>query len=110
MSEWLNQGELFEGEAARVQTVLPAEIALFGARPNPFNPRTTISFALPEATRVRLAVYDLGGRLVAVLEDGVREAGLQQVTWDASGMPSGLYFCRLEAGNQRAVQKLMLMK
>jgi len=78
--------------------------------PNPFNPTTTISYQLPVNSRVRLAVYDLAGRLVAELVNSAVNAGVHQVTWDASGTPSGIYFCRLEAGDFRAAQKVVLLK
>jgi len=78
--------------------------------PNPFNPATAISYQLSANSLVHLRIYDTAGRLVATLINGWREAGSHQVTWDASGLPSGLYFCRMEAGEFSAVQKLILLK
>ncbi|MBU0517601.1 hypothetical protein KJ564_01530, partial [bacterium] len=62
---------------------LPTEYALHGAYPNPFNPTTNINFDLPDAGQVKLAVYDLQGRLVQTLVDGHRNAGVHQVSFDA---------------------------
>ena len=76
---------------------LPAAYALEAAYPNPFNPTTEIRYALPEAADVRLTVYDGLGREVARLVDGPVGAGHQQATFDAGGLPSGLYLYRLEA-------------
>jgi hypothetical protein len=78
--------------------------------PNPFNPTTTISFSLPEAGKVKLAVFDLQGRPVATLIDGFREAGEYQTTFDANTLTSGVYLARLTSGAFSQTQKLVLMK
>ena len=83
--------------AAGTQELLPSEYALEAAYPNPFNPTTEIRFALPEAADVRLVVYDALGREVARLVDGPVAAGYQHATFEASGLPSGVYLYRLEA-------------
>ena len=70
--------------------------------PNPFNPSTEIRYDLPRAGHVSLRVYDLLGREVAVLKDGFVEAGTHRVTFDGSDLASGVYICRLQAGNYRA--------
>jgi hypothetical protein len=82
--------------------VLPAEYALHPAYPNPFNPKTTLRYDLPENSRVRLTIYDLMGREVVVLEQGFRPAGIYRVVWrgrDRSGRPvaSGVYLYRFHA-------------
>ncbi|UCG52576.1 MAG: T9SS type A sorting domain-containing protein [Candidatus Latescibacterota bacterium] len=78
--------------------------------PNPFNPVTTITFLLPETDNVRLAVYDVSGRLVEVLVDGTREAGEHVIEWEAASLPSGVYFARLEAEGETQVKRLTLLK
>jgi hypothetical protein len=78
--------------------------------PNPFNPRTTIHYTLPRAAHVRLAVYDVRGREVAVLVDGYRPAGTHDAAWNASGVPSGIYFCRITAGTFSATRKMCLLR
>ena len=80
------------------------------AVPNPFNPVTQISFSIPESQHVRLAVFDVSGRLVEVLEDGVREAGEHTIEWDAQGVSSGVYFYQLRAGNETLVKRMTLLK
>jgi predicted outer membrane repeat protein len=93
----------------------PARLAL-GSRPNPFNPTSVIAFELPAAARVGLRIHDLGGRLVRVLvADEVRSAGRHEVRWngrDAAGraVASGLYICRLQAGDRVAVHRLTLVR
>lgn len=106
------------GRAQHV-TRAPALPRLFALRqnyPNPFNPATTIGFDLPEDSRVDLVVLDLLGRQVAVLIDGDRSAGRHNVTFDASGLASGVYFYRLQATalggghSVRDVRKLLLVR
>ena len=86
------------------------EFALLAPHPNPFNPSTTVRFSLPRESAVRLTLYDVLGRQVRELAVGMYGAGLHEFVLDASGLPGGLYFCRLDAGGFQAVQKLILMK
>lgn len=88
----------------------PQETASMQIGPNPFNPATAISYQLPAAGHVSLLVYDTIGRLVTTLVEGWREAGAHELNFDAARFPSGVYFCRLQAGDYSAVQKLVLMK
>ena len=95
--------------------VVPAALELAGNHPNPFNPATTIGFAVPRTGEVELAVFDIAGRRVATLVDGVVEAGDHQVTWlgrdDRGGLvASGIYFCRLADGVTVTTRKMMLVK
>ena len=92
-----------------------AALALHQNYPNPFNPVTTISFTLPSAARVTLAVFDAEGRLVRSLVDDTLEGGIKQIEWDGrddAGRPasSGVYFYRLEAGKQSLTRKMVLLK
>jgi hypothetical protein len=91
-------------------TGLPTVYALEQNYPNPFNPTTTIKFTLPKNSDVKLAVYDILGRLVTKLVDGNFEAGYHEVQFNASNLASGVYFYRIEAGNFVKVKKLMLLK
>ena len=85
---------------------------LYQNYPNPFNPSTKIGFRVwgLGSTVVRLAVYDLLGREVAVLVNDERESGNYSVRWDASGHSSGLYFCRLSAGEFRETKTMVLAR
>jgi hypothetical protein len=78
--------------------------------PNPFNPSTTIEFNLPEKTDARLSVCDALGREVAVLHSGMTEAGTYRMTFDAAGLTSGVYLCRLSAGAKMQTMKMNLLK
>ncbi|MDG5766203.1 CotH kinase family protein [Balneolales bacterium ANBcel1] len=89
---------------------LPASYALGQNYPNPFNPSTSIRFDLPESGEVRLEVYDLTGRRITTLVEGIRQAGTHHVHWDATGHASGIYLYRLEAGNHTETRKMTLIK
>jgi hypothetical protein len=89
---------------------LPKEFALSQNYPNPFNPSTTIKYELPKASEVRLSVFDMLGREVSVLVNERRDAGVHLVTFDGSGLSSGVYVYRLTAGDFVQSQKLMLVK
>jgi hypothetical protein len=92
------------------ETASPDRIALSQNYPNPFNPTTTISFALPQSAPVRLAVYDVLGREIAVLVDGMQAAGTHQVQVDGRSWSSGTYFYTLEANGQQQTQRMVLVK
>jgi photosystem II stability/assembly factor-like uncharacterized protein len=88
----------------------PRAFTLAQNYPNPFNPSTTIGFSLPAAGPVRLVVTNLLGQEIAVLEDGVLDAGAHKALFDASNLPSGIYLCRLNAAGSTAETKMLLMR
>lgn len=90
--------------------MLPEQVSIKPNYPNPFNPTTTLQFALPEQSEVRVQVYDMIGRKVSTLVNEVREAGIHTVTFDASRQASGMYFAVFEIGSHRHIQKMMLIK
>lgn len=87
---------------------VPGAFRLEQNYPNPFNPTTSIQFNLQNASSVRLVVYDLLGRAVATLAEGPHAAGVHTVTFEAAGLPSGVYTYRLE-GDERAQARTMLL-
>ncbi len=89
---------------------IPARIALKQNYPNPFNPTTLISYALPEAMIVSLEVYDVTGRRVAQLENGMQQAGSHTVSFDGSRLASGIYLYRLRAGDTVLNRSMLLVK
>jgi hypothetical protein len=90
--------------------LLPRDYALHQNYPNPFNPTTTIAFDLPLSDQVRLAIYDLLGREVAMLVDGKLPAGEHAVIFDAATLPSGLYIYRLTTADFTQSRKLVLLR
>jgi hypothetical protein len=78
--------------------------------PNPFNTQTTIRFILPEPQNVQLIIYDLLGRQVQMLIDGYLQAGSHSINFDASGLSSGVYFYRLQAGKTVETKRMVLLK
>ncbi|MEX2191318.1 MAG: T9SS type A sorting domain-containing protein, partial [Bacteroidota bacterium] len=91
--------------------IAPNELILGSNYPNPFNPTTNIEFTLPEPGRAVLQVFNMIGQHVATLFDGPADGGrIYQVAFSASSLPTGLYFYRLEYGNQSVVKRMMLVK
>jgi ligand-binding sensor domain-containing protein len=89
---------------------LPMEFSLSQNYPNPFNPRTSFEFRVSSSEFVTIRVFDLLGTEVSTLVNDIRPAGLHKLSWDASGLPSGVYFYRLQAGHSSATKKMMLLR
>jgi hypothetical protein len=88
----------------------PEDFSLTQNYPNPFNPSTVISYRLPVNSNVKLKVYDVLGNEVATLVNEEKPTGEYEVEFDATGLPSGIYFYQLEAGNFIQTQKMLLLK
>jgi subtilisin family serine protease len=107
-----------EQDQSRAGPGLPRAFSLSQNAPNPFNPSTTVSYSVPEDTeplRVKLTVYDIRGRTVAVLADRVQDGGNYTVNWDGTDkagrqVASGIYFYRLRAGSFTATRKMVMLK
>jgi hypothetical protein len=91
-------------------TTVPTVYSLEQNYPNPFNPVTTISFSIPKAGNVKITVYDVIGREVAVPVNEFKSAGSYSVAFNATDLSSGVYFYRMEAGNFKDVKKMSLVK
>ena len=89
---------------------MPTEFTLSPAYPNPFNPATTLSFALPEKADVSLIIYDIQGRVVTTLINSSMQSGYHSAIWNANYYSSGLYFVQMIAGEYVNTQKIMLVK
>ncbi|UCD37951.1 MAG: M28 family peptidase [Fidelibacterota bacterium] len=93
---------------------IPQDFQLYNF-PNPFNPATTIRYQLPELADVILAIYDIRGRTIMKLAEGDQSAGWHEILWDGTethGIPvsTGVYFCRLQAGNSSRIIKMSYVK
>ncbi|MBX7042028.1 MAG: T9SS type A sorting domain-containing protein, partial [Ignavibacteria bacterium] len=78
--------------------------------PNPFNPKTRITFGLNQRSDVSIMIYDISGRLVKDLYRGTNEAGEYSVDFDASDLPSGIYYSVLTAGSMTVKNRMALVK
>jgi len=94
--------------------IIPNEIAvnyqLYQNYPNPFNPTTTITFDLPKNSITSLVVYDILGNEVDVLSSGLLQQGRHEIQWDATNMPSGIYYYVLRSDGFSETKKMMLVK
>jgi hypothetical protein len=93
----------------------PSSTAITAIYPNPFNPRTTIAFALAEPGAIELAVYDVRGQLVRIIDAGTWPAGRYEAIWDGAdddgrAVPTGMYFCRMKTATGSQTVKLMLTR
>jgi len=93
------------GSAAR-----PGTLSLSQNYPNPFNPSTRIDYTVPGKGKVKLEVFDLQGRKVAVLVDEVKSAGAYAANFDGGSLRSGIYFCRIEMGSSVDTKKMTFIK
>ncbi len=89
---------------------LPTEVTLAQNYPNPFNPTTSVSYSLPRAMDVRLTVYNMLGKRVATLVDGLRSAGAHETRIDATGWASGVYVYALETEARTLTQRMVVLK
>ncbi len=107
------QLQLAKGTVTAVEPApvsVPLTFELLQNYPNPFNPTTNIGFRIANSELVTLKVYDVLGREISTLVNEVRPAGVYTIRWDASALPSGVYFYRLRAGDFIQTKKLVLTK
>jgi hypothetical protein len=112
--QWFHTEFLYVGTVSisEDQTVIPHDMNLYPAYPNPFNPTATIQFDIAQNHQINttLNIYDISGRMVAELANKKYNIGSYSVTWNASSFASGVYFAELLSGNQRKTQKIILLK
>gem|GEM_PF-6878504 len=101
---------LLDREKSDISNTIPTEITLGNAYPNPFNNRVNFQYGLPASSRVRISVHDVQGREVATLINEMKEAGRYSISWSAETIGSGVYFCRLQAGDKISVVKMTLIR
>jgi hypothetical protein len=92
------------------EKLIPNEYRLNQNYPNPFNPNTVISYSLPSASYVKLVLYNTLGQTIKVAVNGFKNAGNYSINFNASNLPSGIYFYKLEAGQFSQIKKMMLIK
>ncbi len=94
----------------QITNEIPAEFELFQNYPNPFNPSTTISFSIKKASYVNMEIYDINGRLIETLLSKELNIGTYNINWNAENLPSGIYFCKFQAGSYSDSEKMILIK
>jgi len=99
-----------EDNPAVIQNIIPDDFVLQQNYPNPFNPITTIQYKLPQRSEVQIIIYDLLGRKVIALVSETQDAGYKTVQWDATNVPSGMYFYQIRAGEFVQTRKMVLLK
>ena len=92
------------------KTSSPVSFHLISAYPNPFNPSTTIEYNLAQSSHVRITIYDIIGNLITTLVNKDMNSGLHKVKFDASNLPSGIYFSQIKTNNETKTIKLLLTK
>jgi Secretion system C-terminal sorting domain len=103
-------GTIHYSNEVEVSVNAPATFALDQNYPNPFNPTTMIHYSIPADQQVALNIYNLLGQKVMTLVNEVQKAGQHEVNFNASNLASGVYFYKLEAGQQSSIKKMILMK
>ncbi len=93
-----------------MNNLLPEKFMIYQNFPNPFNPSTNIKYQIPEASLVKVVVYDLLGRKVAMLINQYQSAGFYNISFDASKLTSGIYIYKISAGNFSDTRKMLLVK
>ena len=105
---WRNMGTTAVESDSRI--LLPRSFGLEQNFPNPFNPETHIAFRVAENCRVVLKVFDVQGREIATLIDGIYPAGAYRVLFNARQLPSGVYFCHIRMKDFKAVRKMVFTR
>ncbi len=92
------------------ETQMPADCELYQNYPNPFNAQTTIQYSLPTQSLVSIYIFDILGRKLETLAEGAMPEGEHQAIWNANGQTSGIYLCRIKAGDLTETKKMVLLK
>jgi hypothetical protein len=106
----VNLGEEYVGVIEEHQTALPQTTGLIKNYPNPFNSSTTIAYEVMAKSEVRIAIYNLLGQQIEVLEEGLKNPGFYRVPWNAQNCPSGIYFCRVKTSDNSEVIRMVLLR
>jgi hypothetical protein len=105
-----NDGTFEYSKTIEAEIASPDNYELDQNYPNPFNPNTVITYSIPSASEIKLMVYNTLGQSIKTLESGYKPAGNYSISFNASVLPSGIYFYKLEAGSFTQIKKMVLMK
>ena len=104
------QGAVLPPVATTPEDVLPSQVKLHAAYPNPFNASVILGYSLNQPTSIELSIFDLSGRQIAELDKGYRQAGNYFLTWTAKGISSGVYLVQLNSSVSFTTQKVLFLK
>ncbi len=105
-----NDGAFVYSSIVEVNVNAPAKFELAQNYPNPFNPATKISYSIPEASNVKLTIYNTIGQVVRSINEGYKEMGSYTVEFNGRDLNSGIYFYKLEAGKNSQIRKMIMVK
>ena len=100
----------FEYSEIVVVKILPEKYELYQNYPNPFNPSTTIKYSVPQGSNVLIKVFDILGNEIETLVNEEKLVGIYEASWNATSLPSGVYFYKLQAGSFIDTGKMILLK
>ena len=89
---------------------IPDQYRLENVYPNPFNPQTNIRFTIPKSSKVVISVFDLHGKRVENIFNGLKQTGYHSLVWNAANFPAGTYFIRMQTEDYIKIQKCVLIK
>ena len=104
------KSELALRASQKYENIIPEIYGIEQIYPNPFNPITTIRYALNQNSNVQISIYDITGRLITILINEFRTAGYYSIIWDASKFSSGIYFLNMSSGEITKTKKMVLIK
>ena len=105
-----NDGQFEYSKTIEVDFGVPTKFELSQNYPNPFNPSTIIKFSLPEASNVKLTIFNILGQEVKTLVNEFKEVGVHNINFNSDGIDSGVYIYRIEAGSFTQTRKMTLIK
>ena len=107
-----SSNEIFTIESLSISNeyMIPSDISIIGAYPNPFNPSTIISYETHKDSDINISIYNINGQLIAELYNGYQNAGYYQLEFNGEGMSSGMYFIKINNSSELKTHKLLLMK
>ena len=109
----LEDGSVLELSSSELSVEIlanPASFGLTSVYPNPFNPTTSINYNVNKFSKVNINIYDVTGKLVSILENSYKPVGNHSIVWEASSLPSGVYFVNLSINSHTETIKIMLTK
>ena len=110
VEETVDENGCSQGQLSISISLIPEDYSISRIYPNPFNPVTSITYGMPENSKVEISIHNIQGRVIATLENTFQTAGYYTLSWNASSYPSGVYLIRMDSGDFTQIQKVVLVK